>query len=87
MGVTISEYAPEPGSSVEIPEEGRTLSTGVGLKESELKLVDQIADQLRVARNSILRYAIRHFLKEYLSGRIDLAGKVETTERRRLNMP
>lgn len=71
-----------------VPATGRTLSVGVGLKESEVEMLDAIVDNLGVTRNALMRYAIRYFLSEYIAGEIDLAEDVETPEpKKRLKMP
>lgn len=62
---------------VEIPATGRTLPTSVGLKESEIDLLDQLSLELKIHRNQLMRYALRYFLKLYLAGAVDLSGKVE----------
>lgn len=66
-----------PVDQVEIPATGRTLPTSVGLKESEIALLDKISLELSIHRNQLMRYALRYFMKLYLAGEIDLAGKVE----------
>lgn len=63
--------------NVEIPADGKTRPVGVGLKESEVELIDKIADEYGIARNAIMRYAVRYFLKAYYAGEIDLSGDVE----------
>ena len=75
-------------SSVKIPAEGRTLPTSVGLKESEVQLLDQVAGELGVARNAVMRYALRDFLRRYMSGEINLTAKVQEAEapKRKLQM-
>ena len=70
-----------PASSIDIPAEGRTMATGVGLKESELELLDRIADQLGVARNGLIRYAVRYFLKAYLAGDVRPETQKQYSER------
>ncbi len=67
---------------IEIPAEGRTLPVGVGLKESELELLDRIADEQDVARNGLIRFAVRYFLKAYLAGDVQLETQKEYSERR-----
>ena len=77
-------------SGVEVPATGRTVTTGVGLKESELALIDQIVDKSdrEIARNAVLRYAVRYFLKAYLSGQVDPLKDVETPKpKKKLRMP
>ena len=71
-----------PAGSIDIPAEGRTLPVGVGLKESELELLDRIADELDVARNGLIRFAVRHFLKAYLAGDVHLETQKQYSERR-----
>lgn len=68
---------------IRIPAEGRTVATGVGLKESELELLDHIAGDLDVSRNGLARYAIRHFLKAYLAGDIHLEFEKQYSKRRK----
>jgi len=41
-----------------VPAEGRTFSIGIGLKESEIQMVDNVASQLGVSRNQVLRYPL-----------------------------
>ena len=72
----------------EVPATGRTLSIGVGLKESEVEMLDQIVEELEISRNSIMRYAIRHFLMQYQAGEIALEENVERpTPKAKLKMP
>lgn len=73
---------------ITIPAEGRTLSVGVNLKESELALYNQLARDLNVARTALMRYALRYFLREVLAGRVDIRKDVYTPEtRNKLRMP
>lgn len=69
-----------------VPAGGLTRSTGVGLKTDEITLIDKIAEEFDLARNAILRMAIRYFLADYLSGRLagrlDLADRVEEPTRK-----
>ena len=73
----------EPGTSSsagqgEIPAEGHTRPVAVGLRESEIELLDQVAADHGVARNAVMRWALRWFLKEYAAGRAPLAAAVKT---------
>ena len=61
----------------EIPASGRTMSVGVGLKESEVALMDHIATEFSIARNALLRFAVRRFLEQYMAGEIDLDAYME----------
>lgn len=87
---TQAQSRPASASEAEVPATGRTITTGVGLKESELALIDQIVDKSdrEIARNAILRYAVRYFLKAYLSGQVDPLKDVETPKpKKKLRMP
>ncbi len=77
-----------PGPNDMIPATGRTLSIGVGLKESEVSMLDTIAAELDVARNAVMRYAIRYFLAQYKIGAVNPAGDVREPEvKKQLKMP
>jgi len=52
--------------------------TGVGLKTGEIEALNTIGEELGgVARNALIRYAVRLLIHEYRAGRLDLAGDVE----------
>lgn len=73
------------GAGARVPATGRTLSVGVGLKESEVDLLDAIAGELGIARNALLRYLVRHGLAQYRAGRLEVPVRRE--ERYRVEMP
>ena len=51
-------------------------------------MLDEIVDQLDITRNSLMRYAIRYFLTQYIEGEINPAEDVEAPEpKKRLKMP
>ena len=77
------------GGPVEVPAEGKTSSISVGLRGSELALLNQIADQYQVSRNALLRLAARRFLEDVLNGRFDLEEIIEAPPppKRRLILP
>lgn len=70
-----------------VPATGKTVSCGVGLKESEVAEVDELASSNGVARNMILRYAVRSFLGLVRSGEIQLNASREVVEKITLKMP
>lgn len=76
--------APAAGGA-RVPATGRTLSVGVGLKESEVDLLDAIAAELGIARNALLRYLVRYGLAQYRSGKLEVPVRRE--ERFRVEMP
>lgn len=70
--------------AVAAPPDDRTVSVGVGLKLSELRQVDELADSLSVTRNNLLRYAILSLLAHHP----DLSAHIEAPrQKRRLRMP
>jgi hypothetical protein len=72
---------------VDVPAQGRTVPTSVGLKESEVALLDDIAGKHRLARNAVMRWGLRFFLRAYLVGEVNLDDSIDTPEpRRRLKM-
>ena len=78
----------EPPEAGEVPATGRTLSVGVGLKESEVEMLDTIAEELDVARNAVMRYAIRYFLAQYQKNEVNPAKDVKEPEvKKQLKMP
>jgi hypothetical protein len=68
---------------------GNIRAVGVGLTGGEMAAVQAIADSLELARNAVLRYAVRWFVMQYRAGRIDLAGNVHEppTPKKKLSMP
>ena len=68
-----------------IPAEGYVRSVSVGLKESELAILQRIADDNDVARNAVMRYFLRDAMARYRAGELE----VPTTEKRRttIDMP
>ena len=68
-----------------IPAEGYTRPVSVGLKESELALLDEIAGQLAVARNAVMRYLIRDGLARLKMGQLEIP--VERQTRNSIKMP
>lgn len=73
------EHAAEPR------ELGRTISVGVGLKEGEVAEIDDIAASVGLSRNAIMGWALRHFLKAYRAGNLELP--IETETKRTLGEP
>jgi hypothetical protein len=68
---------------------GNVRPLGVGLRAGEVAALDQIANQYGVARNALLRFAVRYFLLQFRAGRVDLIGQVETPPppKKKLTMP
>lgn len=83
-----TEPGPAAGGEDDVPATGRTMPTAVGLKESEIELLDQVAAKHGIARNAVMRWALRWFLKEYLHGRVPLAEAVKKPDPKNvLEMP
>jgi hypothetical protein len=58
-------------------DEGVIKSTGIGLRQGEIRAVDELAEGIGVSRNALLRWIVRWFLKEHRSGRVDPGDFVE----------
>ena len=80
---------PEDNSDLDL---GRIMPSGVGLRTGEIAALDQIALRHDVARNGLIRFAVRKFILDYRAGEIDLGIITEpkpVTRRplQRLKMP
>lgn len=78
-----TEPGAEPDSLADLLT-GRTVSTGYGDKQGIIDALDAIAREHGVSRNELIRYAVRHFLRDYRAGRVVL--EVEVQEKRRLRL-
>ena len=58
--------------SIHIPDDGRTVSMGVGLKPSEIAMLNDIANETGVPRNAFARLAVRRFIQMYRAGLIQV---------------
>ena len=54
-------YTSKDIDDIEIPASGLTRPTTVGLKQSELDMLDAISQESSINRNQLMRYALRHF--------------------------
>ena len=70
-------------------ETGRTIPQGVGIKEGTISALQALAEQYRVSRNALMKFAIRRFLEDYRAGKINLADYIEIPPdpKRKLKMP
>lgn len=77
----------EPSQTPEesIPADGYTRPISVGMKESELAILDDIAQQEGIARNAVMRYFLRWAMAEYQAGRLTIP--VTETRARKIDMP
>lgn len=85
LGDLVSDEKQPTKTPIKPKELGRTISVGVGLKEGEVSLFDDMAGELGITRNAIMAWALRHFLKQYQAGAIDLP--IETETKRKLSAP
>ncbi len=67
--------------AADVPADGYTRPISVGLKDGELRELDTIAETEGVARNAIMRYAIRYFIAMHQAGQVQLPVQEETTKR------
>lgn len=77
-----TESEPE---DVEIPAKGYTRSISVGMKESEIEVLECIADENGVARTAVMRFFLRDAMRRYLADELSLPVQEET--KRTLDMP
>lgn len=71
-------------------ETGNIRPLGVGLRAGEVAALDAITAELGgIARNALLRFAVRWFILQYRAGKVDLSGFVEEPPppKRKLKMP
>ena len=74
-----------PTADEPVTKESKWRSIGVTLKGSEIRELDEIGNNLDVTRNSLLRYAVLKFMREYKGGLITL--ETEPVKGKRLKMP
>lgn len=74
---TLAKRTDEEGIDLGDLDQGRIVSTGVGLKQGELAAIKTIGAQVGaliegepVANNSIMRFALRRFIESYRVGGI-----------------
>ena len=65
----------EIAHSVDVEEDGYIRNTGVGLRESEIEIVDRYAEQIGMGRNAIIREAVRLLIQQVESGLITLTSE------------
>lgn len=83
--------APQPVAAADNTDldEGNVRPLGVGLRIGEVAALDEIAAQYGITRNSLLRFAIRHFILQFRAGKVDLSRQVEAPPppKKKLAMP
>lgn len=73
------------GAGEGVPSTGYTRPVSVGLKESELELLDAHAERLGVARNALMRFMIRYGLE--LLEKDELRVPIEDQRKTSIKMP
>jgi hypothetical protein len=71
-----TEPGEAPGDHSDL-DAGNIRSTGVGLRAGEIAALDAIGEPLGLARNALIRFAVRRFLIEYRAGKVDLGQFIE----------
>lgn len=71
-----TEPAAPPADNSDL-DEGNIQTTGIGLREGEIKALDTIAGSLELSRNAVMRFAVRWFLLQHRAGKIDLSEFIE----------
>ncbi len=74
-----TEYTPGEESEADNSDldEGNIKAMGVGLRGGEVAALDAMAGELGIARNQLLRFAIRWFILQVRSGAVDLQRFIE----------
>lgn len=62
-------------TTVKATDRGRNIPVSVGLFESELAELQEIATKHGTARNQVMAFAVRHFLAQYRAGKVSLTVK------------
>jgi hypothetical protein len=58
-------------------DEGIIKSSGIGLREGELRALDEIADKLGVSRNNLMRFLVHWAIEQYRAGKVNIAQHIE----------
>lgn len=80
---------PEDNSDLD---SGTVRASGVGLRDGEIKALDAMASKYDMARNQLIRLAVRRLLLDYRAGKLDLEGMAEDKPpkrepKRKIRMP
>lgn len=67
-----SKTETEAGADLDL-DAGRVRPIGVGLRDGEIAALDSIAASNQTSRGSLIRIAIRFFIRDYLAGKVDLS--------------
>lgn len=81
--------APQAAADNSDLDAGNIRPLGVGLRAGEVEALDNIAAKYGIARNALLRFAVRYFILQFRAGKVDLTDQVETPPppKKRLTMP
>ena len=66
---------------------GRIQTLGVGLTDGERDALQAIADAHGVARNAVMRFAMRYFLADYRAGQVQLSTEEPPPPKKKLILP
>lgn len=72
-----AERAAEEGPARAEPAQDYTRSISVGLKQSEIATLDDIAAQERVKRNAVMAFFLRWAIKQYRAGELEIPTETE----------
>ena len=73
-----TEHTPTPEDPNADLDNGNIKATGIGLRQGEIDALTEIAADLEVNRNAVMRACMRWAIKEYRAGRLDLGAYVRT---------
>lgn len=90
---TAAPGAAQPASAASVENWGFDLdsglirSMGIGLKDGEVRALEQVAARYGITRNAVGRIAVRYFLREVEAGHVHMSDYVETTTTKTAKMP
>lgn len=83
-----TEPAPPPADNSDL-DKGRTVQSGIGLKQGEMDAISAMAAELGVTRNALMRFAVRLLIMQYRAGESPLSEYIEkpASPANKLRMP
>jgi len=55
----------------------KTEARGIGLKKSEWRIIDSIAENMNITPHAVIAYGARYFMKDWKAGKIKIKEKIK----------
>lgn len=68
--------AEQPEGDLSDLDAGHVRPIGIGLREGEILALDSIAAEYAISRGSVMRIALRLFIRDFRAGKVDLSPYV-----------